>query len=162
MPAMSNLSRLTRTVLLLLVAAGSVAMAALPSEPPAEPARVEISVAPESVSPGGEAEVTLRLTPKSGIKINRYPQIKLAVPGVDGLAVEAEVSLGNDAPPPAGQMESNYFDEIDPLRLQLAIDGAARAGKHEIEGRLVYYYCVKKSGFCAPARLNVKIPLQVK
>jgi len=159
---MKSLLRPTLFSALLLFAAGGLALAAVPNGPPAEPARVEISVSPESVSAGGQAEVTLRLTPKSGIRINRYPKIKLTVPSAAGLSGEAEVALGNDGPPPADQMESNYFDEIDPLYLRLAIDQAARAGAHEIEGRLVYYYCVKKSGFCAPARLTVKIPLQVQ
>jgi hypothetical protein len=163
MPAMSDLYRLTRTVPLLLVIAGGVALAAVQAPGiPAEPARIDISVSPESLSAGGEAEVTLRLTPKSGIRINRYPKIKLSVTGVDGLCGMAEAALGNDTPPPAGQMESNYFDIVDPLQLRLPIDGKARAGGHVVEGQLVYFYCVKKSGFCAPARLSVKIPLQIR
>ena len=162
MPAMNGLSRLSPTIVLLLAAAGGLALAAAPSGPPAEPARIQVTVDPQNVPAGSHAEVTLLLTPKSGIRINRYPKIKLTVPGVNGLVDEAEVSLGNDAPPPAGQMESNYFDEIDPLRLRLSIDGAARPGTHEIEGRLVYYYCVKKSGFCAPARKTVQLPVSIR
>lgn len=158
------MSRLLRRALPLfaLAAACGPALASVPAEPPAEPARIDISVAPEQVSPGGRAEVTLRLTPKSGIRINRYPKIKLVVPAAPGLAGQAEVSLGNDGPPPAGAMESNYFDEIDPLRLSLDIDEKAGPGRHEIGGKLVYYYCVKASGFCAPARLDVKIPVRVR
>jgi len=158
---MSKLIRLALAVCVLPFAGGPVS-AAVPSGPPAEPARIEIAVAPESVAPGGQAEVTLRLTAKDGIRINRYPKIKLVVPKAPALAGEAEVSLGNDGPPPAGKIEANYFDAIDPLLLKLDIDSKARSGLHEIEGKLVYYYCVKASGFCAPARRDVKIPIRVR
>ena len=39
-------------------------------------------------------EVTLRLAPKSGIRINRYPKIKLTVPEASGLVGEAEAAIG--------------------------------------------------------------------
>jgi len=158
---MSKLIRSTLSVLALLAAAGP-ALCSAPSGPPAEPARIEIAVAPESAPAGGQAEVTLRLTAKSGIRINRYPKIKLVVPAAPALVDQAEVSLGNDGPPPAGQMESNYFDAIDPLRLTLDIDAKAKPGPYELQGKLVYYYCVKASGFCAPARVDVKIPVRVR
>jgi hypothetical protein len=146
-----------------IAAAGLAAMAAQPPKPPAEPARIQISVEPESASPGGRAEATLTLAPIEGVVINRYPKITLKVAETDGLVHAAEVAVGNDAPPPPDDSSgSNYFDTVDPVRLTLNFDEGIKQGAHEIEGKLKYYYCVKKSGFCAPKRVTVKIPVKVR
>ena len=72
--------------MVLLAALGQVAIAA-PLKPPEKPAKITVSVAPESVAPGAQAVVTLTIDPISGVKINRYPQIKLTVPDQQGLPV---------------------------------------------------------------------------
>jgi len=96
------------------------------------------------------------------VKINRYPKIKLQVPAQEGLVRQSEAAVGNDRPPPPDKSQSNYFDEIEPLRLSLGIEESAAKGDHEIEGKLVYYFCVPASGFCAPKRVAVKIPVAVR
>lgn len=137
------------------------ALAAQP-KPPQNPARIEVRVSPEPTSPGDQVEVSVRLDPLDGIKINRYPKIQLSVPATEGLVAAAEVSVGNDAPPPPDRLEANYFKTVDPLILTLNVDPAARAGDHSIEGKLRYFYCVIESGFCAPARVALKIPISVE
>ena len=161
---MSNLIRfLAPLSALLAVGLCAVALAAPPADkPPKEPARIQIDVTPEAVPAGGRASVTLQLAAKSGITINRYPKIKLTVPEQDGIAGAAEVSIGNDGPPPADDSEANYFDTVDPLELQFDLDAGVKPGEHEFDAKLLYFYCVKKSGFCAPARVSVKIPVTVR
>ena len=51
---------------------------------------------------------------------------------------------------------------VDPIVLELGIDEKASAGTHDVESRLTYYYCVKASGFCAPKRLAVNLPITVR
>jgi hypothetical protein len=131
-------------------------------QPPEIPAHVSITVSPEAVAPGGAAQVTLRLAPIEGVKINRYPQVKLQVPAADGLVAEAEGRLGDSKAPAPGTKASNYFAEMEPLKLGLALDPGAARGTHEIDGKLVYYYCMPASGFCAPHRTQVKIPVVVR
>jgi len=154
--------RPTTTVLAVLVAFSAL-RAASPTEPkapPKEPAKIELAVAP--VSPGAEAKVTLRLSPAEGIKINRYPQIKLKVPASAGLVDAAEVAVGNTSPPPPERIETNYYKTVDPVELNLRVDAKAPAGEHRIPGQLSYFYCVAASGFCAPAKVPVTIPLTVR
>jgi len=148
-------------VALLAVAAGCV-LAGSDARPPAQPAEIEIAVSPAAVAPGGQADVTLRLTPRQGIKINRYPKIKFRVEERSGLVAAGEAALGNDKPPPPQQMSSNYFDQVEPLRLSLSIDEAASSGRHELDAHLTYFYCVTRSGFCAPAKTPLKIALDVR
>jgi hypothetical protein len=48
------------------------------------------------------------------------------------------------------------------VKLTLELDKSISAGAHEIEGNLTYYYCVAKSGFCAPKKTPVKIAVNVR
>ena len=160
---MFNLTRLCAVLVVstVLVASGAV-LAAPNSDQPANPAKIKISVSPEAVAPGGQAQVTVTLTPSSGVKINRYPKIKVSVPAQDGLVAEAGAEVGNDSPPPLDNPDSNYFDVVEPVTLNLDLDDSISSGSHEIEGKLTYFYCVAKSGFCAPKKTPVKFAVNVK
>jgi hypothetical protein len=129
---------------------------------PDKPAEIEIEVAPDKVAPGEAARVTLRIVPIDGVKINRYPKIKLSVPGVEGVVEAAEATLGNPKPPPVDHPESNYFGEPEPLVLDLQVSPGAPTGRRKIAGQLKYFFCVAASGLCAPAKAEVKIPVTVR
>jgi len=131
-------------------------------KPPEKPADVLVTVTPERSNPGGEVRVRVRLEPIRGVKINRYPKIKLTVPEQAGLVAAGEAEVGNAAPPPpGGDPEANYYDRVDPLDLSLTLDPAIAPGHHEIEGRLVYAYCVSASGFCTRTKVPLRIPLTI-
>ena len=107
--------------------------------------------------------VTVKLDPKPGIKLNKYPKIKLQIPEVAGLVGVAEQSLGNPGPPPADQLDANYFHgSIEPLKITLHLDAQAAKGQHDILAKLSYFYCVAASGYCAPAKTELKIPVTVR
>ena len=130
---------------------------------PAEPVKVSIAVAPTPAVPGQEAAVTVTLQPGPGIKLNKYPKIKLQVAASPGVVAAAEGSIGNTRPPASDQLESNYYKgSVDPLVVNLPVDPAASSGKHDVPGRLSYFYCVAASGYCAPAKVDVSIPLTVR
>ena len=156
----------TVAVWIAVFALPSAAAAASPDvRPPATetPVAVAVSVSPDTVASGAETTVTVRLEPRPGIKLNKYPKIKLQVPAVPGLVGAAEQSMGNAAPPPADQLDANYFHgRVDPLTLALRLDGKAAKGRHEVHAKLSYFYCVAASGFCAPAKTDVTIPVTVR
>lgn len=131
-------------------------------KPPAIPAHFELQVDPVVVAAGSKTTVHLQLSPVDGVKINRYPRVRLKVPQSDGLVAAAEGSVGNDKAPPPGEMESNYFKTVDPVRVTLAIDERAPRGTHAIPAKLTYFYCVTASGFCAPKTVPVDITLRVE
>jgi hypothetical protein len=130
--------------------------------PPREPARVDVVPSSRAVAPGEGVEITLRVVPGDGVKINRYPKIKVRVPAVDGLTDEAVAEHGNPKPPPPDDMSSNYFGEPEPIRMTIPVSASARPGDHEVSGEIRYFYCVAASGFCAPASARVTIPLTVR
>ncbi len=107
--------------------------------------------------------VTVKIDPKPGIKINKYPKIKLQVFAVPGLVSAAEQSLGNPAPPPVDQLDANYFHgTIDPLTITLHLDAQAAKGPHGVRAKLSYFYCVATSGYCAPAKAELTLPVTVR
>jgi hypothetical protein len=127
------------------------------------PIKVTVEVSPATIGAGSDASVTVKLDPKPGIKMNKYPKIKLQVPAVPGLVDAAEQTLGNPAPPPADQLEANYFHgAVDPLTVTLHLDGHAEKGLHEIQAKLSYFYCVAASGYCAPAKTELRIPVTIR
>lgn len=142
------------TTILLAAAGGGI--------PAGENATLQLMVDPTPVAAGTEAKVTAQLLPNAGIKINKYPKIKLAVAEQVGMVAAAEGSVGSSTPPPPEEIESNYFKTVDPVALSLKVDAKAAKGKHEIPAKLTYFYCVAASGYCAPARVNVKIPVEVR
>jgi hypothetical protein len=130
---------------------------------PAEPVKVSIAVAPTPSVPGQDAAVTVTLQPSPGIKLNKYPKIKLVVAAAPGVVAAAEGSIGASRPPASDQAESNYYKgSVDPLVVNLPVDPAASSGKHDVPGRLSYFYCVAASGYCAPAKVDVSIPITVR
>jgi hypothetical protein len=149
----------------LAAALGAAAGAAGSGKPAAEDAvKIEVGVAPVAVAAGSEAEVTVKLSVNPGYKLNKYPRIKLAVPAVEGLVAAAEASMGANAPPSPEDLEKNrnYFTSVDPLRIKLAVNPSASSGRHDLDARLSYFYCVAASGYCAPAKVPLKIPLTVR
>ena len=109
-----------------------------------------------------QTQVLLQLSPVDGVKINRYPRIRLKVPQMDGLVAAVEGSVGNDKAPPPGQMDTNYFKRVDPVKVTLTIDDEAPDGMHKIPAKLTYFYCVTASGFCAPKTVPVEITVRVE
>jgi hypothetical protein len=143
--------------------AGLLTRGATQAKPLAEPAKLVLSVSPERLPPGSEARVTLQLQPVKGVKINRYPQIQLSVPEQAGLVGEAKVALGDQVAPPPEKMTGNYFDPpTQSVELRLKLDPAIVPGSHDFQGKLTYFYCVPESGFCAPVRTTVRIPVTVR
>jgi hypothetical protein len=127
------------------------------------PTKVTVAVSPEVVAAGSDTSVTVRLDPKPGIKMNKYPKIKLQIPAVPGLVDAAEQTLGNSAPPAADKLDENYFHGgVDPLTITLHLNAQAAKGRHEIRAKLSYFYCVAASGYCAPAKTELTIPVTVR
>jgi hypothetical protein len=165
---MREMSNLVRIVSMFAMAAAAVvasltgSSAAGAPQPPETPADIQVEVAPVAVAAGESASVTVRLQPIEGVRINRYPRIRLRLEAADGISSAAETSVGNDSPPAPDKMEANYFDQVDPLSLDVVTLGGAPSGKHALSADLTYFYCVKASGFCAPKKTTVRIPLTIR
>lgn len=158
MPEMRILKTFSACVLLV----APLATVAGPASPEA-PVTIAVAVSPDAVPPGSDTSVTVRLDPKPGIKLNKYPKIKLQVPAVQDLVGAAEQSVGNPSAPAADQLDTNYFHgSVDPLTIALHVDPLASKGRHDIAAKVSYFYCVAASGYCAPAKAELTIPVTVR
>ncbi len=145
-------------MLLALVAALAAAPSASAAKRPVTPTLgVAVAQAPDPVRPGNSATVALTVTPPEGILLNRYPGIRLRITPSDVAdASEPEVFVGSRTP--IEDPDEVYFDGPVPIGVDLVTKrGAREAGR--LEGQLRFFYCVKKSGFCAPGRQDVSIPI---
>lgn len=146
----------------LLLGASLPAGAAGAAKPAGDPARLVITVTPTQAGPGDEVEVVVRVEPNPGIKVNRYPKMKLQVPATAGLVGEAEISVGAAEMPSLEHPETNYYKTVDPVALKVQVDPKAPRGTHKVAAKFTYFYCVAASGFCAPERASITIPLNVR
>lgn len=127
------------------------------------PVQVKIAVAPGAVAAGSDAKATVTLAPNEGIKLNKYPRIKVQVPAAAGVVGAAEASVGNTAPPPGDNLDANYYHgAVDPVVVTLHVDPKASSGAHDVSATLAYAYCVASSGYCTQTKVPLKIPLTVR
>jgi hypothetical protein len=137
-------------------AAALAPQAALALKPgPAPDMKLAVVQAPDPLKAGQAGVVRVTVQPPDGITLNRYPGITLTIEKSGGVALEkTEAFVGTKTP--IEDPAEFAFKKIDPLELKVT---PARAGATELEGTLVFTYCVKASGFCAPAKQKVKIAL---
>jgi hypothetical protein len=138
------------------LAAALAPQAALALKPgPAPEMKLAVVQAPDPLKAGQAGVVQVTVQPPAGITLNRYPGITLTIEKTGGVALEkAETFVGTKTP--IDDPAEFAFKKIDPLELKVT---PSRAGSAELEGTMVFTYCVKASGFCAPARQKVKIAL---
>ena len=127
-----------------------------------DPAKLVVTVTPPQVVAGSAVEVVVQVQPNPGIKVNRYPKMKLLVPASEGLVAGAEVSVGASEMPPLERAEANYYKTVDPVTLKVSVDPKAPKGAHRVPAKFTYFYCVAASGYCAPERASITIPLTVR
>jgi hypothetical protein len=141
---------------------GFACAAGEPPGPAADPVRVKVSVRPEAVAPGGRFVATFELLPAAGIKVTRYPKVSIEVPAQEGVAAPASKAIGSDRPPDENALDSNYFEKLEPIPLDIEVDRSAPRGRRELAARLRYAYCVAASGTCVPVRKEVRFPITVR
>jgi len=110
--------------------------------------------APIKAGRAGEVTVSFRIL--QGYAINHTPPISLK------LTATPDVKLGKadfTTPTVDPKSKDEYYVDLPTLTVPLT---AARAGKYEIPGQLIYFFCSKADGFCSRQTLGVKIPVTVE
>ncbi|MCU0230442.1 MAG: hypothetical protein MUC67_03575 [Acidobacteria bacterium] len=123
---------------------------------PAPEMKLLVTQAPDPLRVGQPGVVRVLVQPPDGITLNRYPGITLTVEKSSGVALARPESFVGTKTPIEDPAEF-AFKKIEPLELPAT---AQRPGTAELEGTLVFTYCVKASGFCAPAKQKVKLAIK--
>lgn len=118
---------------------------------------IEIQHTPSALKAGAKAELRVVVEPPAGIRLNRYPGITLEIGKARGVKLTSSKAFVGVTEPIA-DISKFGFETIDPLVLELV---PQKRGHLVLEGTLKFFYCVKKSGYCAPGKQKIKIPLDV-
>ena len=122
--------------------------------------KIDVSVDKPPVAAGSQGEAVMTLTPPAGIHINRYPPVRLTLEPPSAVTFDATTfKVGLDAMP--DDPEKNPFETVDPIRMKFKVGQAARAGQVPVKGKLKFFYCVAKSGYCAPGNKDVTFNVPV-
>jgi|SRR5688572_5985980 hypothetical protein len=105
---------------------------------------------------GRKANVTVSFNLMKGYKINREPTITLELTPVPGVTLEQK---SIDASSVDKKSKDEYYVDLPTLNVGLT---AAKAGRYEIPGKLVYFFCSISDGFCSKQTVDVKLPVQVE
>jgi hypothetical protein len=143
-------SELLCASILAAVAAGSpprhfeVAAAFVPPREPGRPATVSVVFSPTDpdVQMNEEPAPRLKLSPREAVLVDRQ------------------------TPPPPRDPEfdpekTRYLDLAKPLRFPVAIAAKAPKGKHEVEAKVVYFYCSKRERWCRRGTAELEFAVEV-
>ena len=117
-----------------------------------------VTIEPSPARAGQAARIAIQLEPPAGITLNRYPGITFRVTGAEGLSVDVEEVFAGTKKP-ITDISKFAFEKIPALELKVIPKRGTRSGS--VRGELKYFYCVKKSGFCAPASQELEITVPV-
>ncbi|MDQ7005924.1 MAG: hypothetical protein Q9Q40_01685 [Acidobacteriota bacterium] len=119
---------------------------------------IRVEQRPAAATVGEPATVQVHVTPPDGIRLNRYPGITLEIDKADALDLSTRKAFVGSTKP-INDVSKFGFETIDPLVLEFV---PKAPGEHVLEGTLKYFYCVKKSGYCAPGQQRVRLPVKAR
>lgn len=108
------------------------------------------------IQAGKKGEMTMSFSLLTGYAINRTPPISLTLKSVSGLTLEKTEFTTPSADP---KSKDEYYVDLPTLKIPVR---AAKAGNYEIPGKLVYFFCSKKDGFCSRQAIDIKVPVTVQ
>ena len=136
-------------------------LAAVRAAIPEVDVKIDVALAPGAVKAGTKSEAVVTLTPPSGIHINQYPPIRLTFENAPPVTFEPDsYKLGLDKMP--DDPEKNPFKSVDPIKVKFRVAPHTADANVPIKGKVKFFYCVAASGYCAPERASLTIPLQVR
>lgn len=106
-----------------------------------------------SIKAGKKGEVTMSFNLMKGYAINKTPPMTLKLTAVPGVTLDkTDFTTSSEDP----KSKDEYYVDLPSIKVPVT---AAKAGKYEIPGKLVYFFCSKSDGFCARKVEDVKIPV---
>ena len=105
---------------------------------------------------GKKGSVVVSFNLLQGYAINRTPPVSLTLTATPGLKLDkTEFKSSPDDP----KSKDEYYVDLPTMTVPVV---AAKAGKFEVPGKLVYFFCSKSDGFCSRQVVDVKVPVSVQ
>lgn len=123
--------------------------------------RVKLHSKPREVKPGDSGFIKVEIEPAKGIKLTKYPQTSVTLSGDEEIIFEKNVlKLGQNTLPE--DIKRNFLEEIDLLEFRFKVDENVEKSTLNVKANISYFYCVSRSGFCAPGTKNIELQIPVK
>jgi len=111
--------------------------------------KIEVSMNPERLSRGQEGKLILKFTVEEGINISPHPFFTIELNPSKELIFPKNFFSASDMD--IGILKKNgeeYLNINDPVEIPFAVNLEAERGNHIIEGKVKYFACCKKEGWC--------------
>jgi hypothetical protein len=122
---------------------------------------VKLHFQPREVRPGDSGFIKVEIEPAKGIKLTKYPQTSVTLSGDEEIIFEKNVlKLGQEKLPK--DIKKNFLEKIDLLEFKFKVEETVEKSMLNVKANISYFYCVSRSGFCAPGTKNIEFQIPVK
>ncbi len=102
---------------------------------------------------GKRGEVTVSFTGLKDYRIDRLLPITLKLTPISGVTLlKTEIKSSSED----SKSKDGYYVDLAALKIPLT---ASKPGNYEIPGKLTYFFCSEKDGFCSRQILDVRVPV---
>jgi len=93
------------------------------------------------------------------VVVNETPGPRLALDPAQTILVDKQPPpKGAHAPDPG---DGKYLDLSLPVVFPVAIAPGATSGAHDVKGKVTYFYCSKREGWCRKGTTEIEVPVPV-
>lgn len=110
---------------------------------------IEASVSPRRLSKGQEGKVLLKIHVQKDITINPQPQFIIEFDPSEEILFSKNFFSASDLE--IEVLRDNGFEYLNlekPLEIPFSVNLKAKRGNHNLEGRIKYFACSNKEGWC--------------
>ena len=121
--------------------------------------RVEASIRPKSLARGEEGRVVLRVITQTGITLSPHPALTIEFTPCPELLFPKNFYTNSDlAIEVVEEGTARYLNMSKPLEIPFTVSPSAKRGSHILEGRIRYFACSRKEGWCLKNTARFSVP----
>jgi len=111
--------------------------------------------------PGGDGAVAVRFFPRDpDLRLNETPAPRLTLDLLEPVLVDRQGPPPREVPDYDPQT-AKYFDLAEPVRFPVALAEGAPKGRHDVQARVVYFYCSVREAWCRRGTTDVTFTVSV-
>jgi len=121
--------------------------------------RVEASIRPKGLSRGEEGRVILRVVTLPGITLSPHPAFTIEFSPCPELLFPKGFYTNSDlAIEVVEEGAERYLNMSKPIEIPFTVNPSAKRGSHILEGRIRYFACSRKEGWCLKNFARFSVP----
>ena len=95
------------------------------------------------------------------VVVNEQPGPRLALDPAQTVLVDKQPPPGRVAPAPPDPKDGKYLDLGRPVVFPVALAPGAVRGDHPVRGKVTYFYCSKREGWCRKGTAEIAFPIAI-